>query len=90
MTPLRGKHRLTFEQIFASPTRSNIKFADVKALLENLGAKVSSRGKTSGSRVCFTLCGKKAIVHKPHPGNELGKATVHDIRAFLTAIGVKP
>lgn len=45
-------------------------YDEAKSLLNNLGFIEYNKGKTSGSRVEFKdECGRKIILHKPHPSN---------------------
>ncbi len=47
-------------------------------------------GKRSGSRVAFTIGDRTLVTHKPHPGSELKKAAIEDLREFLEEVGLKP
>ena len=40
-----------------------------------------------GSRVGFKKGAERIVVHRPHPGPEIGRATVRDIAKFLAAAG---
>lgn len=84
---LSSKHQQTLAAIFADPIRANIAWNDVVALLLALGARVNKKG---GSMHGFTLNGARAVLHKPHPANELVKAAVRQVRRFLTTAGVSP
>ena len=44
-------------------------FDEIVTLLTAMGFSFHNRGKTSGSRVCFTNQKVTIILHKPHPGN---------------------
>ena len=46
-------------------------FDEAKNLLHLLGFVISSKGKTSGSRVGFYKGNIPIFLHKPHPRNEL-------------------
>jgi hypothetical protein len=61
---LSRKHRAVLEAVFADPTRSNILWRDVEALLEACGAEI---GEGQGSRVRIALNGVRAVFHRPHP-----------------------
>ncbi|NJR73787.1 MAG: type II toxin-antitoxin system HicA family toxin [Scytonema sp. CRU_2_7] len=61
---LNSKQQKTLEEIFETPTRSNILWTDVESLFLSLGATVQ-QGK--GSRVRVALNGVKAVFHEPHP-----------------------
>jgi hypothetical protein len=82
-----SRHERTLRAIFSHPTRGNIKWLDIIALLNSLGATVSQR---EGSRVAVLLNGRVAVFHRPHPRPETGKATVKDVRTFLENAGVYP
>jgi len=80
-------HVKTFAAIFARPTSAAVKWPKVVALLRALGADV---GEGAGSRVRFSLNGVDATFHRPHPGKELRKYAVEDMRDFLEKAGVTP
>lgn len=82
-----SKHTDTLAAIFAKPTRSNIKWADIESLFVNRGAEVS---EGSGSRVRVALNGVRATFHRPHPRPETSKGAVESVRDFLTQAGVEP
>lgn len=80
-------HERTLQAIFADPIRANIRWVDIVALFQHLGATLSER---EGSRVAVMLSERVAIFHRPHPRPETGKATVKDVRTFLENAGVHP
>lgn len=82
------RHRRTLAAIFASPTRANLVFGDVLAMLRALGADVDE-GR-AGSRVRVTLGDRRMTLHKPHPRKEVKKYVVEDVRAFLAEADVTP
>ena len=84
---MRKKHRRTLELIFERPTQSGIRWSDIESLLWACGAAIM---EGSGSRVGIELNGVRAVVHRPHPQPEVGRATGGDIRDFLTEAGVTP
>jgi hypothetical protein len=90
MTPLSGRHQRTLEQIFVTPPSGTIRYKDVKSLLIFLGNNFSEKGKTSGARICVTIKGRKILLHKPHPGNELDKGAVKSLRQTLEKLGITP
>lgn len=90
MTPLKGRHQKTLEQIFSTPVSGTVRYDDVESMLRYLGAELSTKGKTSGSRICFTIMETKVILHKPHPGNELDKGAVKQLRLILEKLGIVP
>lgn len=82
-----SKHQKTLEAVFADPTRANIAWRDIEAMLAHYGAEFS---EGRGSRVRATLNGVDAVFHRPHPQNETGKPMVESVRRFLTNAGVTP
>jgi hypothetical protein len=84
---MNRRHRKTIEAIFAVPTRSGIKFADIESLFLSLGAEIV---EGRGSRVAFVMqSGIKWEAHRPHPNKEAKKYQVELLREFLIAIGVE-
>ena len=82
-----SKHDDTLASIFESPTRANVKWADVESLLKYKGAQIT-QGK--GSRVRVALNGRKSVLHKPHPRPDVKKKALESIRDFLSEAGVMP
>ena len=73
--------------VFAMPTRSSIKFADIESLLVSLGGEIK---EGAGSRMSVTVSGKTVFFHRPHPGKEARKYQMENAREFLQKIGVEP
>lgn len=69
------------EAIFEKPTRAGIKWQDVEHLIIAIGGEIE-KGR-SGSRVGVYLNGKVTVFHKPHPGKEMDKGAVKNMREFL-------
>ena len=63
-------------------------FDEMVTLLTSMGFSFHNRGKTSGSRVCFTNQKVTIILHKPHPGNELKRYQIKQIRDVLQKEGL--
>lgn len=84
---MNQKHRRTLEAIFADPTRSNIVWRDVEAMLAACGAEIS---EGEGSRVRIALNGVRAVFHRPHPKKETNKGAVRSLRRFLSEAEVTP
>jgi hypothetical protein len=80
------KHKATFESIHATPTKSNIVWKDIEAMLKALGAELT---EGNGSRVRIELNGIRAVFHRPHPRKETDKGAVISMRRFLHTAGVK-
>ena len=81
------RHDRTLAAIFASPTRANIAWEDVVALVQHLGGVV--RADRGGSMREFVLNGVRAIFHEPHPGNEVPQAMVRRLRIYLDEAGIE-
>lgn len=64
---------------------SDFTINEITTLLKRLGFELSNKGNTSGSRIAFVHNKNKDIIrlHKPHPKNTLGKATLKDVIQFL-------
>jgi predicted RNA binding protein YcfA (HicA-like mRNA interferase family) len=84
---VRKKHRRTLDAIFSRPTKANVKWDNVEALLKAFGAYIEER---KGSRVAIELNDVVAIFHRPHPEKEIDKGAVASIRRFLKEAGVEP
>lgn len=84
---MKRKHQKTLELIFARPTSGNISWADVEALLLELGAELSQR---EGSRVGVRLFGERRVFHRPHSSPMTDKGAVASIRKWLKENGVEP
>lgn len=80
-------HRKTLAAIFERPTRADIRWREVTALMKALGAEIT---EGRGSRVRFALNSVRAVFHKPHPRPELVKGAVEALRDFLKEAGVAP
>lgn len=84
---MNSKHKKTLAAIFAKPSASNLKFADIEAMVVALGGEVC---EGDGSRVAMYLHGGIKHAHRPHPGKEAKRYQINEIRAWLQAVGVKP
>lgn len=82
-----GKAQRTLKAVFARPTRPNIPFADLEALIVSLGGEVRE-GK--GSAVVFELQGKRLFMHRPHQEKEAKRYQIERIRQFLQSAGMGP
>ncbi len=85
--PLSAKHRRTLDDLFQRPTRADVRWARIEALVEALGGAAEQR---AGSRVLLRLNGVRAVLHSPHPSPDATRATVRAVADFLTAAGVRP
>jgi hypothetical protein len=75
------------EDIFARPTRADIRWSAIESLIRALGGEVTER---AGSRVAARLNGVTAVFHRPHPRPETRKGAVDAVRQFLMNAGMKP
>lgn len=90
ISQLNSRQLLTLEKIFRVPTASDIRFDDLKSLVLALGGQISTKGRTSGSRIRILIGDNYANLHRPHPGQILGKGTIKDVRNFLKKTGLEP
>ncbi len=81
------KHRRTLTALFAVPTRRNVRFSDIAALIIALGGEVR---EGAGSRVVFELQERRVYLHRPHPGHEAKRYQVEEVREFLRALEIQP
>ena len=84
---MKRKNHRTLALIFARPVSANIRWADVEALLAELGAEFEER---EGSRVEVFLFDSVRVFHRPHPSPDTDKGAVAAIRKWLEENGVKP
>jgi len=84
---MNTKQKKTLTLVFEKPTRTDIRYDDVKSLLFAAGA---DRRPGRGSRVRFKQDAYSVHLHSPHPKKVLPKYSVELIRDFLIQIGVKP
>ncbi|MYA34667.1 MAG: type II toxin-antitoxin system HicA family toxin [Gemmatimonadales bacterium] len=84
---MRSKHRKTLERAHGKPTPSDIRWDEVRAMLQACDVQVLER---SGSRVGLRKKNERIVIHRPHPRSVVGRETVRDIAAFLRAAGVEP
>lgn|SRR5690625_1396373 len=81
---LNSRCRRTLRRIRETPTQSDIRWQDVVALLEALGATVTGR-KGSVFRVSG-IGNKRMILHRPHPGDQCAKGLIDKVRIYLEDI----
>ncbi len=83
----RRKHATTLQAIFAQPVQASIRWSEIEALLESLGAEIE---EGEGSRVRVALNGVRAVFHRPHPDPTTDKGAVKSVRRLLAEAGVRP
>ncbi|WP_416191210.1 type II toxin-antitoxin system HicA family toxin [Neisseria sp. CCUG12390] len=84
---MKKKHQKTLALIFKRPVSGNIKWVDIEALFQELGANIQER---EGSRIAVILFGQVQVFHRPHPNPDTDKGAVAAVRKWLEANGVKP
>jgi hypothetical protein len=72
--------KATLNAIFARPTRFDIRWTAIEALIRALGGEVQER---AGSRVAARLNGVTAVFHRPQPQPVTRKGAVDAVRQFL-------
>ena len=76
-----GKKEKLIERLKSNP--KDFTFDEMENLLENLGFKMSNKGKTSGSRVKFLKGNLPINLHKPHPRKELLEYQIKQVLEIL-------
>ncbi|MCK5542890.1 MAG: type II toxin-antitoxin system HicA family toxin [Desulfobacterales bacterium] len=84
---MKKKHRKTLEKIFSHPVSANIKWQDIVALFNSLGAELIER---EGSRIEVFLFHEVRVYHRPHPRPDTDKGAVASIREWLKNNEVLP
>jgi hypothetical protein len=84
---MKAKHRRTLEAIFSTPTRGGIVLSDIEGLIRALGGEVR---EGEGSRVVFEVKGSRKYLHRPHPGKEVKKYQVDELREWFDKLEVRP
>jgi len=81
-----SKHEKALEKISSIPPRSDIKWEELRGLLEHLGYKML---KGQGSRRKFFHKDKNALIicHQPHPSPDVDKGCIRDVAEHLRAYG---
>lgn len=81
-----GKLEKMIERLKSNP--KDFTFEEMQTLLLALGFEISTKGKTSGSRVKFFKDEVFIILHKPHPRKELLSYQVKQIIETLSEEGI--
>ena len=84
---MSNKIKKTLKQIFEEPTRSDIPFRDIEALLVSLGFE---RFEGRGSRVTFKMQTRRITFHRPHPQKESKVYMIDYLRQFLIDLSINP
>lgn len=82
-----SKKEKLFDRLKSNPKDFTID--EVINLMNILGYRLSSKGKTSGSRICFIKEGHGTILmHRPHPSNVLKSYQVKQLLEELKKEGL--
>lgn len=85
---MNSKLKRTLDAILETPTRANIKFADIERLLVSLGGTLF---ESMGSAIRITFPdGVHFNAHRPHPQKEAKRYQVEDARAVVKLLGKEP
>jgi predicted RNA binding protein YcfA (HicA-like mRNA interferase family) len=82
-----SKHQKALERLCAIPPAADIKWQELKVVLEHLGYNML---KGSGSRRKFYHPEKKALIicHEPHPTPSVDKGCIADVIEHLKLNGL--
>ena len=67
---------------------NDFSFDELVRLLGGFGFTLSHKGATSGSRVSFDKGDKSLTLHRPHPGNIVGKGVLKSVNVYLKNKGL--
>jgi hypothetical protein len=84
---MNKRHQHTLSRIFAQQPPADLKWSDIEALLNVVGAELS---EGDGRRVRVVLKGVRAVFHRPHPSPVTKRGMVRAVRDFFVAAGIRP
>jgi hypothetical protein len=84
---MNSKQLRTLKRIFDLPTRADVTWSEVEALLRAQGATFR---EGPGSQIRTSLGQVILSIHKPHPQKELKKYAVERVRDFLREVSLTP
>ena len=73
---MKRQHQRTLERIFSHPVSANIKWQDIEALFNFLGAELIER---EGSRVEVFLFNEVRVYHRPHPRPDTDEGAIASV-----------
>ena len=81
-----SKHQKALDRLRTKPPAADIKWGELKAVLEHLGYEML---KNNGSRRKFVHTKTKALIicHEPHPTPDVDKGCIADVVAHLETNG---
>jgi predicted RNA binding protein YcfA (HicA-like mRNA interferase family) len=82
-----AKHKKALEKLTSVPPSPNIKWDELKSVLEHLGYEVKNN---DGSRRKFYNKAKNLLIicHEPHPSPNVDKGCIADVTEHLRANGL--
>lgn len=82
-----SKHQKALERLCSTPPPSDLKWNELKSILEHLGYEML---KNTGSRRKFVHRETRAVIscHEPHPSPNVDKGCVVDVVGHLRATGL--
>lgn len=82
-----GKLEKQIERLMSKP--KDYTFSEAHTLLIAMGYELSTKGKTSGSRVKYYRPSDERLIllHKPHPGDEMRVAATKELLSRLIEYG---
>ena len=83
---MNSKQQKTFESLFGSPVKKNIKWTDVAKLIIAVGGEIK---QGDGSRVRIVFDDYSLNIHSPHPQKELKPYQVRAIRTLFVEQGIE-
>ena len=81
------KHEQLVRAIFHDPPSGNIHWREVESLLKHFEAEIEN---LPGARIRVKINRMESILHRPHHGNDLDRASIKHLREFLARAGVTP
>lgn len=84
---MSSRHERVLRDVFEEPTKANITWIEIEAMLRHYGAEVAER---AGSRIVAKLGERRAHFHRPHPQKEAGRLLVRAVRDFCVQANLFP
>ena len=75
------------KKLCVEPTPADFRYSELKRVMSHFGYIESNQGATSGSRLFHPETKAVLMLHKPHPGGEMSKASVDSVVRFLKERG---
>ncbi len=78
------KDRAFIAKLTEKPTPNDVRWTKIEGLVKRLGGSTEDRG---GSMVWFSLNGRGALFHRPHPKPQTPRPYVRQVVRFLKDAG---